>query len=65
MSTLITPLVIPKRNLLAGFANYFSNTVYSTGSNYPNIFRVVSTTPASWNYVIQSTEKRIITVFAM
>ena len=57
--TVQTPQVIPERpaNTLVntGFTNYFSNDLYNTGTNYPNIFRIVSTVPAQWNYIVQST----------
>jgi|JI7StandDraft_1071085.scaffolds.fasta_scaffold265778_1 hypothetical protein len=43
---LMLPVVIPQRNRLTGFANYFSNTLNNSGTNYPNVVRLVSTTPA-------------------
>jgi len=65
--TLLTPQVIPERPLNAAvdtsFRNYLSNDLYNTGTNYPNMFRIVSTTPAMWTFTIQATERRMITVF--
>jgi hypothetical protein len=66
-NTVHTPQVIPPRpvdsNYNTGFRNYFSNDLFNTGSNYPNIVRIVSDVPSKWTYIIQSTERRMITIF--
>jgi len=38
----IVPQVIPQRDTKVGFSNYFCNDLNNTGTNYPNIFRIVS-----------------------
>ena len=43
---LATPMVVQERNLLPDFKNYISNNIYNTGSNFLNIFRIVSPTIA-------------------
>lgn len=63
-SLLMVPLVIPQRDQLTGFSNYFSNNLNNTGTNFPNVLRLVSTTPAQWRNVIQAWQRRIVTVFA-
>lgn len=63
-SLLKVPLVIPQRNQLTGFSNYFSNNLNNTGTNFPNVLRLVNTNPAQWQNVIQAFERRIISVFA-
>lgn len=45
-SSLIVPIVIPERNNLTGFSNYFSNNMNNTGTNFPNILRLVNTNPS-------------------
>jgi hypothetical protein len=49
----MVPIVIPQRNQLTGFANYFSNKLNNSGTNYPNVVRLVNTNPSQWNNVIQ------------
>ena len=36
----------------------------NSGTNFPNIFRLLSTDTAQWDDVVQSYERRIISVFA-
>lgn len=36
----------------------------NTGTNFPNIFRLVSSSTAQWQNVVQAYERRIISVFA-
>ena len=50
----IVPQVIPQRNTMTNFGNYFCNDLNNTGTNYPNIFRVVSSDSTQWQYTIQS-----------
>lgn len=61
---LMVPMVIPERDELGSFGNYFSNDLNNTGSNFPNVFRLVSTDNTQWQNTIQADEKRIISVFA-
>ena len=64
--TVHTPLVIPNRPAAAddtGFRNYFSNDLLQSGSNYPNIVRIVSENTTKWNFIVQSTERRMITIY--
>jgi hypothetical protein len=64
--TVHTPLVIAERPGAAvdtGFRNYFSNDLLNSGSNYPNLIRIVSEDITKWNYIVQSTERRMITIF--
>lgn len=56
--------MIPERNILTGFSNYFSNNMNNTGTNFPNVVRLVNTLPAQWTNVIQAWERRIISVYA-
>jgi hypothetical protein len=35
----------------------------NSGLNYPNIIRIVSEDPTKWNYIVQSTERRMITIY--
>lgn len=60
----MVPIVIPQRNQLTAFSNYFSNNLNNTGTNFPNVLRLVNTNPAQWQNVIQAFERRIISVFA-
>ena len=57
-------MVVQQRNQLTNFQNYFSNNIYNTGSNFLNVFRLVSTDSTQWNNILQPNEKRIISVFA-
>ena len=43
---------------------YISNNIYNTGSNFLNTVRLVSTDNTQWQNVIQSNQKRIISIFA-
>jgi hypothetical protein len=56
--TVHTPLVIAERpgvGVDTGFRNYFSNDLLNSGSNYPNLIRIVSEDTTKWNYIVQST----------
>lgn len=43
---------------------YISNNIYNTGSNFLNTVRLVSTDNTQWQNVIQSNQKRIVSIFA-
>ena len=58
------PMVIPEREQMTSFANYFSNDLNNTGTNFPNILRLVSSDQTEWQNVVQAYERRIISVFA-
>ena len=61
---LAVPIVIPEREQLVNFGNYFSNDLNNSGSNFPNVFRLVSDSTTQWQNVVQANERRIISVFA-
>ena len=61
---LAVPIVIPERDQLANFENYFSNDLNNTGANFPNVFRIVSDDTSQWQYVVQANERRIVSIFA-
>lgn len=47
------------------FGNFFSNDLNNTGSNFPNIVRLVSWDTAQWQNTVQAYERRIISIYAM
>ena len=61
---LAVPMVVQERNQMPGFDIYFSNNIYNSGSNFVNVIRLVSQTPAEWTNVVQVNERRIISLFA-
>lgn len=61
---LIVPTVLPQRDQMTGLKNYFINELNSSGTNFPNILRIVSETPSEFNYVAQTFERRIISIFS-
>ena len=61
---LAVPIVIPEREQLTNFGNYFSNDLNNSGSNFPNVFRLVSDATSQWQNVVQANERRMISVFA-
>lgn len=62
---LVSPMVVPLRVTSPGsFQPYFSNNIYSTGTNYLNVVRLVSSDTSQWLNTIQVNQKRIISIFA-
>lgn len=43
---------------------YISDNIYSTGSNFLNVVRLVSPLTSEWQNVIQVNQRRIISIFA-
>lgn len=43
---------------------YVSNNIYNTGGNFLNVIRLVSASTADWQNIIQSHQRRIISIFA-
>lgn len=61
---LTSPLVVQERNQLTNFQMYVSNNIYSSGSNFLNVIRLVSSDPTQWQNIIQINQRRIISIFA-